>query len=139
MRFHVPQFIEVEDKIFGPLTFKQFIYLMGGGSFAFIAYAFLPKFLAYLVILPIGALAAGLAFYKINGQPLIKVINDAIGYGLKSKLYLWKKIPTLEKKWPEKTAASVENEADKLILPRFTENKLKDLSWSLDIKKKIRE
>jgi len=30
MRFEVPQFIEVEDKIFGPFTWKQFIYLMGG-------------------------------------------------------------------------------------------------------------
>ena len=32
MRFQVPQFIEIESKIFGPLTFKQFIYLAGGGG-----------------------------------------------------------------------------------------------------------
>ena len=27
MQYQVPQFIEVEDKIFGPLTFKQFLYI----------------------------------------------------------------------------------------------------------------
>ncbi|TSC80302.1 MAG: hypothetical protein G01um101429_152 [Parcubacteria group bacterium Gr01-1014_29] len=31
-QFQVPQFIEVEDKIFGPLTTKQFFYLLGGGG-----------------------------------------------------------------------------------------------------------
>jgi hypothetical protein len=29
MQFRVPQFIDIEDKLFGPLTFKQFIYLAG--------------------------------------------------------------------------------------------------------------
>ncbi len=32
MRFEVPQFIDVEDKIFGPFTFKQFLYLAGGAG-----------------------------------------------------------------------------------------------------------
>ncbi|TSC61742.1 MAG: SsrA-binding protein, partial [Parcubacteria group bacterium Athens0416_74] len=30
MQFQVPQFIEVEDKIVGPLTFKQFVFIAGG-------------------------------------------------------------------------------------------------------------
>ena len=30
MQYQVPQFIEVEDKIFGPLTFKQLVYVVGG-------------------------------------------------------------------------------------------------------------
>ncbi|MFM2424198.1 MAG: hypothetical protein RLZZ70_589, partial [Candidatus Parcubacteria bacterium] len=32
MQFEVPQFIEIEDKIFGPLTWKQFLYVGGGLS-----------------------------------------------------------------------------------------------------------
>ena len=32
MMFSVPQFIDVEDKIIGPLTLKQFIYLAGGAG-----------------------------------------------------------------------------------------------------------
>ena len=34
MRFEVPQFIEIEDKIFGPFTWKQFVYLAGGVGLA---------------------------------------------------------------------------------------------------------
>ena len=45
MRFQVPQFIEIESKIFGPLTLKQFIYLIGGGGIIFILYALLPFWL----------------------------------------------------------------------------------------------
>ena len=45
MRFEVPQFIEVEDKIFGPFTWKQFIYLAGGAGAAVTLYLMLPFFL----------------------------------------------------------------------------------------------
>ena len=46
MRFQVPQFIEVEDKIFGPLTLKQFIYLAGAGGLVFVLWRVLPLFVA---------------------------------------------------------------------------------------------
>jgi len=35
MRHEVPQFIDIEDKIFGPLTFFQGLYLLGGFFGAF--------------------------------------------------------------------------------------------------------
>jgi hypothetical protein len=35
MRHEVPQFIDIEDKIFGPLTFLQGLYLIGGFFGAF--------------------------------------------------------------------------------------------------------
>ncbi|NCT02072.1 PrgI family protein, partial [Candidatus Parcubacteria bacterium] len=38
MRFEVPQFIEVEDKIFGPLTWRQFLYLSGGLGMAVVIF-----------------------------------------------------------------------------------------------------
>ena len=31
MRATVPQFIDVEDRVIGPLTIKQFLYLLAGG------------------------------------------------------------------------------------------------------------
>lgn len=134
MRFHVPQFIEVEPKIFGPLTFKQFIYILGGGALAFISWVFLPKFLAYFVAIPIAALSLGLAFYKVHGQPLINVLNNALNFYSSANLYIWKRRE--RKKIPTKTAA--EEIELKLNLPKLTERKLKDLAWSLEIKKEIR-
>lgn len=135
MRFHVPQFIEVEPKIFGPLTFKQFIYLLGGGALAFIAWVFLPKFIAYFAVVVFGGLGLALAFYKVHGQPLINVLNHAVDFYGGAKLYIWKRI-TKEK--PE-IAAKKEKQAAMLGAPKLTENKLKDLAWSLEIKKQIRK
>ena len=105
MRFQVPQFIEVEDKIFGPLTFKQFIYLAGGVGICVISFIFLPKFLAILISLPVAAFSAALAFYKINSKPFINVVEAFVKYSMTNKLYIWKKEdkkPTPPKKEPEK-------------------------------------
>ena len=78
MRFQVPQFIEVEDKIFGPLTLKQFIYLAGGGGLSFLVYAFLHSLTLSLVpIIAIMAVSAALAFYKVNNKPFVNVVEAA--------------------------------------------------------------
>ena len=53
MRYQVPQFIDVEDKIFGPLTLKQFLYVAGGSGFSFIIWSILPTYLAIPIALPI--------------------------------------------------------------------------------------
>ncbi len=132
MRFQVPQFIEVEDKIFGPLTFKQFIYVAGGIGLAVILFVLLPRFLAIVISLPILLFAAGLAFYKVNGKPFVNVVEAFVKYTLTNKLYIWKKTN------PSTSSGQATNKAAKPIqqiyVPKLSESKLKDLSWSLDIK-----
>ncbi len=132
MRYQVPQFIEVEDKIFGPLTIKQFIYLAGGAGLSFIVYQFLNFYLAILVIIPVMILAAALAFYKINEKPFIYSIEAAFKYAFTDKLYIWKK---MEKKPVAKKLVSSDTlgETSNIYVPKLSDSKLKDLSWSLDI------
>ena len=127
MQFRVPQFIEVEDKIFGPFTFKQFIYLVGGVGLSFVLYKTLPFFIAVIFILPVIASSLALAFYKINNKPFIYIVEASIRYALSHKLYLWKKE---EKKAEEKKkeGVSVPN-----YVPRLSDSKLKDIAWSLDV------
>lgn len=91
MRFEVPQFIEVEDKIFGPFTWKQFIYLAGGAGALIILYILLPFILFLIIGTPIAAFAAGLAFYPINNRPLSLFVESVIRYISGARLYLWKK------------------------------------------------
>lgn len=91
MRFEVPQFIEVEDKIFGPFTWKQFVYLAGGGGLAVVLYLSLPFFFFILLGLPILALSGFLAFNKINNRPFSLFLESAIRYATTSRLYLWRK------------------------------------------------
>nr|HPI66783.1 PrgI family protein [Candidatus Paceibacterota bacterium] len=71
MQFRVPQFIDIEDKLFGPLTFKQFIYLAGGAGLVFVIYKTIPLVFAIFLMIPVAGLAAALAFYKPNGKPFI--------------------------------------------------------------------
>ena len=130
MRFQVPQFIEIEDKLFGPLTFKQFIYLAGGIGFSVVLFLFLPKFLAIIIALPIILFAAALAFYKVNDKPFANMVEAFVKYALTDKLYIWKKEPPSLKSSGEPREKKIEQ----VYVPKLSESKLKELTWSLDIK-----
>lgn len=131
-QYQVPQFIEVEDKIFGPLTLKQFIYIAGGAGACLALFTLLPLWLALPLMIPPMGLALALAFYQVNGRPFIVSLEHAVGYYLGSKLYIWKQrqqapqAPGATAQGPKPTAA--------LPVPKLSESKLKDLSWSLNIK-----
>lgn len=135
MQFQVPQFIEVEDKIFGPLTLKQFIYLIGGAAIIFLLYVALPLFVVILVGPAIAGLAVALAFYKMHGQPFIKVMENAFKHFIKAKIYTWKKRDVTQMKETPGTAPTAASLPQIPInLPKLTKSKLDDLAWSLDIK-----
>ncbi|MFA6404634.1 MAG: PrgI family protein [Candidatus Paceibacterota bacterium] len=138
MRFQVPQFIEVEDKIFGPLTLKQFIYLAGGGGLSFVAYILLGSLaLSLIPILIIMAISVSLAFYKVyNHFPLVNIAESAFKYWRGGKLYIWKKEDKMKATTSAAASKDVKNYAS-LMVPKISDSKLKDLSWSLDIKESI--
>jgi hypothetical protein len=91
MRFEVPQFINIEDKIFGPLTFKQGLYIGGAIGIGIAAYKILPIIIAIPIIIVVAGIAWALGFYKLNNQPFIEVGQAFINYALKNKIYVWKK------------------------------------------------
>lgn len=128
MQYQVPQFIEIEDKIFGPLTFKQFLYVAGGGAISFLVWSFLPKIAAILIGGPLLAFFLMAAFFRINGRPFLFFVESFVKFFFSKKLYLWKK----EKKQPV-----VGNRApvrdSKVELPKLSESKLRELSWGLDV------
>jgi len=130
MKFQVPQFIEVEDKIFGPLTFKQFIYVAGGGGLSFTLYKLLPIFISIIPIIGVVGFSLALAFYTKNNKPFINILESAFKYWTSSKLYIWEKE---QKKIPEKKEVNI---VSQLNIPRLSNSKLKELSWGLDIKDK---
>lgn len=129
MRFQVPQFIDVEDKIFGPFTFKQFVYLAGGAGASYALYKLLPIYISIFLILPIIAAALALTFSKVNGKPFIEVLQSGTSYYLKSKLFIWKQRKPEKKK--EVRQEPLEHPMSKI--PKLTESRLSDLSWSLDV------
>jgi len=91
MQFNVPQFIEVEDKVLGPFTLKQALYLAAGGGLLFMAWFFVEFWLFVVLSVIIGIICAIFAFYKVDGRPFASYLNAAINYFIKPKLYIWKK------------------------------------------------
>lgn len=127
-RYQVPQFLEVEDKIFGPLTLKQFLYSGAGAAIMFTAWQTLPRVLAIIAGVPFLVLFLALAFYQVNKRPLSLAIENALKYFFSSKLFLWKK----RDKTPKKQVAEVVRNATQDV-PTVSNSKLKDLAWGLDI------
>lgn len=132
MKYQVPQFIEVEDKIIGPLTLKQFIWLVGGAGMSFVVYNFLPLFISIILIGIIIPLSLALAFYKVNNKPFIDMLESAVSYYSKPNLYIWKK----EYKTPTQSDVNKTQNAQ-VYVPKLSNSKLKDLSWSLDVKQNL--
>ena len=137
MQFKVPQFIDIEDKVFGPLTFKQFVYLAGGAGLGYLSFHFLPTILAIIVGPAIAIFAVALAFMKYNEKPFIHVVESFIKYYTHSRLYLWHKQPVSTATSLSRAASGQGTIADKAIALQnratLTESNLKTLSWSLDV------
>jgi hypothetical protein len=134
MRYQVPQFIEFDSKIIGPLTFKQFIYILGGVGGTYIIYKIFGIFPGIILMLILWALSGSLAFVKINNKNFVDVLAAGFSYMTKSKLYIWKKIDkpvTAEQKTQDTSVA------DSFFAPSLSQSKLKDLAWSLDVNKSV--
>ncbi len=91
MRFEVPQFIEIEDKIIGPFTWKQFVYLAGGIGVAVVFFISFPLVVFVLFGLPLAILAGLLAFYPINNRPFSIFLESIVNYYKRTRLYYWRK------------------------------------------------
>lgn len=92
----VPQFLDVEDKIIGPITVRQFIEMLIGGMIIFIFY----KIFDFSLFAVSGLLVMGIvlvfAFVRINGQPFHYFLLNFFDTFRSPKLKIWKKETTKE-------------------------------------------
>lgn len=137
MQFQVPQFIEVEDKIFGPLTFKQFIYVAGGAGISYLLWRIFPFYVAAPLVMGSIGLGAALAFMQLNGRPFIIAIENGFYFLIRSKLYLWNNERRDKAKVELRNQKGAAKNLGDLYVPHLSESRLHELSWSLDIKEKI--
>ena len=122
--------MEIEDKIFGPFTFRQFVYLAGGAGLCYVLYKLIGLLFGIIPIVIIAAISLALTFYRPNNKPFIEMVENGFNFLIKDKLYIWKrpKAIDLRNSPPEKVAAVLSAPE-----PRLTESKLRDLAWSLDV------
>lgn len=134
MQFQVPQYIDVEDKIFGPLSFKQFLYLGGGAGIGFLFYIWLPSYISYPLIVVFVSLGAALAFYQFNNRPFINTMEAALRYLISHKLYIWKMTKTKDTRTRTEGGVNKNAEAAASLKP----GRLHELAWSLDVRENIK-
>jgi len=132
MQFKVPQFIDIEDKLFGPFTFKQFLYMVGGAALSYVIYRFFGIVVSILLVPPIIGLALALTFVKINNKPFVFTMEAWISFMMNKylygrALYIWRKEPKKKKQ-----AVAAKEEAPSYI-PKLSDSKLKDIAWGLDV------
>ncbi len=90
-QFVVPQFIDVEDKILGPITVRQFSILMVAALALFIMYRLLSFLYFVLGGLPVLGGSVALAFVKINGMPLHFFLLNFIQTSKRANIRVWNK------------------------------------------------
>lgn len=113
----VPQYIDIEDKIVGPLTWKHIGWLFGGTGILVIAWLFLDKLTFYIFAVPIGIIIGLLAFYRPNGVSMIEFIGYSLGYVFRPKLYTWQReVEKVKKKKKEDVVIKTSSEEEKVTV-----------------------
>lgn len=91
-QFVVPQFLDVEAKIIGPITARQFVIFLVVLLFEFLLYRiFLSLAVILIVGLPVLGLGILFAFFKVNGQPFHYILLNVIQTMRKPRLRVWDK------------------------------------------------
>ena len=142
-QYQVPQFIETEAKIIGPLTLKQFLWLAAAGAIIFILYFLIPiKWVWILLTVFTAGLSLSLALVRINGRSMFSLLSDFFSFVFKPRFFLWTKETVKEA--PSQTQSGVQQATQqtvqaslqKIQISSAKKSGLKDLSTKLLFDKK---
>ena len=129
-QFTVPQFIDVESKIIGPITTRQFLIFLGTAAVIGIFYKLFDFSLFLALSLPLLGLAVLFAFVKINGQPFHLFVVSIVRTLRRPNLRVWNNEHNIEA-IPEITPL-VKNEYQARTKDAFKSSRLADLSLVVD-------
>lgn len=130
LQFTVPQFLDVEDKIFGPISVRQFIILLVAGVMAVVIYRLFGSINFFIT----AALDAGiligailLSFVRIQGIPLHQFLLHYLQTAMQPRLRVWS--PEEKRRAAPPEAAPKPGPAPKAPLTR---SRLTELSILID-------
>jgi hypothetical protein len=87
----VPQYIDVEDRIVGPLTWKHLGWFFGAAGILLIAFTIFDRMTFYIIAIPIIGIAVTLAFARPNGVSMSEFIGYGINFLFHPKVYTWER------------------------------------------------
>ena len=118
MMTSVPQFIDIEDKVAGPLTWKQLGWMILLGAILFLLYTILPRIFFFVLAVPVACLFGALAFLRPHGMSFTKFIFHSVVFLFRPKVSVWER-PTYRRITP----APVVTEPKKETLHRVVTSK----------------
>ena len=131
-QYNIPQFIDSEDKIVGPLTIRQFSFLAIGVVIGGFLWYFKPNMPVFVIsIIPVIMLSVLFAFVKINGQTFTTFLTNVFIYILKPTLFLWSReidpSQSVIKMVISKKKASFRREDH-----QYNQSRVEQIAWTLD-------
>jgi hypothetical protein len=132
-QYNIPQFVDSEDKIFGPVTIRQFAVLAIGVVIGGFLWYFLQSNIAifFLAVAPVVAATFAFAFLKVNGQNFDIFLTNIVIYIIKPTLFLWSRDidPTRSviKMTIQKKKASYMREKNE-----YSQSRVEEVAWTLD-------
>jgi hypothetical protein len=95
MQFSVPQFIDVEDKIVGPFTGKQTIYLVAGGGLLLMVFTLFNTIFFIIIAIIVVPLTLAFVFYRPKGISLAQYLSNVVDFFTTEHLYVWRRDPAI--------------------------------------------
>lgn len=134
MQFAVPQFTEVEDRLIGSLTLKQFLVLLGTGGIVLFFWSILgPTFIFFILALPVAVVGIASALGRYNGRPMFAYLVPFAAFLSSTRIMVFKReaaVMTVSKSQLKKDSKK-EVSAESL---EPAESRLKKLAYLLDRK-----
>lgn len=141
----IPYNVEKEDKLIGPLTLKQFLYIVAGGALSFGFFQLYRlgalNFFGFVILtfLVLG-FALTLAFFSVNGMPFLTFLANLVIYIFTPKVRIWQreiisKLPPLKVK--DTNIKSAKEEAKEVKKTKSLRSQLEILTAILDSGGKI--
>ena len=90
-QYVVPQFIDVEDKILGPMTVRQFVIILIDVGIMFVVFKLTSLGLMILINLPLLMIGIVLAFVRVNGMPFHYFLLNLIQTTKNPNIRVWNK------------------------------------------------
>lgn len=91
MRYQVPQFVDIEDKVIGPFTVKQFLMYIVAAMLLVPVYLTSDISLFVTIAIPVIGIAAAFAHVRIHGKSLFSMIGYSIQFISRGQLFLWRR------------------------------------------------
>lgn len=121
MQYKLPQFVEREATVVGPLTFRQFLYFGLAGVLSFFISPFLYKShpqIFFLISGLIFIIAGAMAFVKIEGRNFGTIVTSMFNFFLHPRTYIWKrKTAPMRFNLPKREVKVEEEEKEKTTTP----------------------